>query len=66
MNPIIQLIIAEAPNLIALIQRRHAANNPDAPPLTPEEIVVAFEETFMDSIAKDEIIRAAIAASDNS
>ena len=62
MNPIVQLIIQQAPSIIALLQQRHAANNPEAPPLTAGEITAGFEQAFSDSIAKDELIRAMLQA----
>lgn len=63
MNPIVQLIIGEVPSIIALIQQRHADANPSAPPLTPQQIADAFEEAFTSTIAKDEMIKAILAAS---
>ncbi len=62
MNPITQLIIGLVPEIIDLIQTRHAANNPNRVPLTPAEIEAGFEATFTSSVAKDELIRAAILA----
>lgn len=58
MGNIAQLIIQELPNIIGLIQERHAANNPTSPPLTAEQIHAGFEEAFSSTIAKDEIIKA--------
>lgn len=63
MNNVTQLILALAPEVFKLVQERHAANNPDLPPLTAAEVVAGFEAAFTDSIAKDEMIKAALAAS---
>lgn len=62
MSPIVQLILTEAPGIISLIQQRHAAANPDAPPLTAEQVIAGFEEAFTSTIAKDEMIKASLAS----
>lgn len=60
MNPIVQLILGAAPDIIALIQQRHADANPGAPPLTPAQIADAFETAFSSTILKDEMIKSAL------
>ena len=62
MNPLIQLIISEVPNIIQLIQQRHVANSPDTPVPTAQEIMDNFEAAFASTILKDQLIRAALAA----
>jgi hypothetical protein len=59
MNPLLQLILQTAPDIIAEIQRRHAAANPGVPVPTADEIVAAFEEAFNSTVLKDELIKAA-------
>lgn len=62
MNPIVQLIIQEAPGIIALIRAKHAAANPDAPIPTSEEVIAAMEATFASSLAKDQLLKAVLRA----
>lgn len=62
MNPIVQLIITEAPAIIALIRDRHKATDPNAPVLTNEQVLAAFEEAFGSSLTKDAMLRAALEA----
>ena len=62
MSPIVQLILHEIPTIIQAIKDRRAAADPGAPPLTSAEVLAAFEDAFTSSIAKDEMIKAAIAA----
>lgn len=57
MNPLIDVIIEEAPALIKLIRDQFAQRHPDKPEPTASEITAAFETTFQDSIAKDRLIR---------
>lgn len=58
MPPLVQLIIQELPNGIALIQAAFAKAHPGAPVPSSDEIVAAYEHAFTDSIAKDEMIKA--------
>ena len=62
MNPIVQLILEETPALIGWIQAAHAKKNPDAPPLTADQIFAAFDQAFNDSITKDKMLEAALQA----
>lgn len=62
MGPLARVLLQLVPDIIDELQKRHAANNPDAPPPTAEEINAAFEEVFTSTIAKDEAIRAALKA----
>ena len=59
MGAIAQLIIQVAPDIIRLVQERHAVNNPDAPPLTAQQIEDGFEEAFTSTLLTDALIRAA-------
>lgn len=58
MNPIVTLILQSIPGIIGIIQARHAAVNPDAPPISAEQVVAAFEEAFTSTVLKDQMIRA--------
>lgn len=62
MNPIIQLILQELPGVIDSVKARHAAANPGAAPLTSDQVLKAFEDTFTSTILKDERIKAAHAS----
>lgn len=62
MNPIVQLIIAEVPSIVALIKERRQKDDPNAPPLTGDQILRGFEEAFADSFAKDEMLKAVLKA----
>lgn len=63
MGDLIALILKEAPSFVQLIQERYAATHKNEDPLTAEQVVAAFEEAFTSTIAKDELIKAWIAAS---
>lgn len=60
MSPLVQLIVQELPSLVSAIQQRSAANDPTAPVPTPEQIMAELETAFGDSVAKDEMIKAAL------
>ena len=62
MESLIALLIQQTPHFIADLKARHAASNPDAPVLTNEEVLAAFEQVFTSSEAKDEILKAALLA----
>ena len=62
MIPLVELILQEAPAVYALIQQAHAAANPGAPPLTPEQIHAGLEEIYGSTVLKDQMIRAALKA----
>ncbi len=52
------IIIQVLPDLIKMIQERHAAQNPGAPVPTAEEIAAAFENEFTTTTLKDELLKA--------
>jgi len=54
------LINASMPAIIALIQQRHKEQQPDAPPLTDEQVFAALHSAVMESITKDDAIAADI------
>lgn len=58
MNPIVTLILQSIPGIIGIIQARHQAANPEAPPITAEQVVAAFEEAFTSTTLKDQMIKA--------
>lgn len=62
MNPLVQLIISQIPTIAALIREAHAKQDPNAPPITSEQVIAAFEELFTSSFAKDEALKAALQA----
>lgn len=62
MTPIVQLIISQIPSIVAAIKARHAADHPDAPPLTSETVIAGFDRLFASDIAKDELLRVALQA----
>lgn len=62
MNPIAQLILAQAPEVIGFVKGLLQKRNPDAPVPTSEEVVLAFEKVFRDSFARDEFLKAALEA----
>jgi len=53
---IIALLNAELPGLIALIREKFAKQNPDAPPLTDEQVHAALLSWLAGTIAKDDAI----------
>lgn len=59
MTPIEQLVISEAPAIIAFAQGLFKAKNPDLPVPTSAEVIAAYETVFVSSVAKDEAIKAA-------
>lgn len=59
MNPLVLLLIQEAPALIEAAKGLFATVNPDVPEPTSEEVLAAFEALFHDSIAIDDFILAA-------
>jgi hypothetical protein len=62
MTPLLQLLISEIPDIVTLVKAKHAAQHPDAPPLTSADIIAGFDQAFSDSIAKDEMLRKALQA----
>lgn len=60
MSPLVQLIIQEAPSIIALIRSKHASTGDPMP--TSEEVLAALEVAFTDSFAKDQMLKAALQA----
>ena len=63
MNPqLIQLLIAETPNIVEGIKALFKKKNPDAPQPTSADIIAAFEQAYADSNAKDEMLKAALQA----
>lgn len=62
MSPLIQLIISQIPVIVATIKEARAANDPLAPVLTSEEIIMAFDQLFADSVAKDQLLMVALQA----
>ncbi len=62
MEGLIALLIQQAPSIIQDLKDRHAAANPDAPVLTSEQVLAAFEQVFTSSELKDEILKAALLA----
>jgi hypothetical protein len=66
MNPILQLLISQAPSLIAFVGGLVHRNDPAAPVPTNEEVIMAFQQLFADSSARDafliEALKAEIAA----
>lgn len=59
MTPIEQLVISEAPAIIAFAQGLFKARNPTLPLPTSDEVIAAYESGFLSSVAKDEAIKAA-------
>lgn len=62
MDPIIQLIIAESPRIIGLIQELFSKKNPGVPVPTSEEITAKFHQAYTDSNVRDEILKAILQA----
>lgn len=62
MSPLVQLLIMQMPAIIDGIKSVHKTQNPDAPDLTSQQVVDAFDQLFADSFAKDEMLRAALQA----
>jgi hypothetical protein len=61
-NPLLQLLMAQAPSIIDYIKSLHAKQNPDAPPITSAEVLVGLEQLFDDSNSKDEFMKTALKA----
>lgn len=62
MDPIVQLIIAESPMIIAAIQAAFHRANPTEPVPTSEAVIAKFHQTYADSNARDEILKAILQA----
>lgn len=62
MNAVAELILSEVPDIFAWIKQAHATANPEAPPLTSQEIIDGFESLFRDSFARDEALKIALQA----
>ena len=60
MNPILELLIGQAPQIIGLIGGHLGKSNPGAPPPTSEEVIQAFRELFTSSDARDEFLKASL------
>ena len=58
MGALAQVILQVAPDIIKLIQDRHAAMQPGAPVPTPAEIAAEFENEFTMTTLKDEMLKA--------
>lgn len=54
MSPLEQLLISEAPSIIAFTQGLFKKANPDLPIPTSEEIQAAYQNSFLADVAKDE------------
>jgi hypothetical protein len=51
---LINVIIGEIPNAIALIRELFVKKNPDAPVPTDEEVAAAYQEALTSSLARDD------------
>jgi hypothetical protein len=59
MNPaLIALLEDELPGIIGLVKAKFAKRNPDAPPLTDEEVISTWHAHLASSLAKDDAFRA--------
>ena len=54
MNPILELVIKEIPNIVDLIKEKHVMENPNLPPLTDLESLMILKQAIDSSIAKDD------------
>ena len=59
MSPLAQLLITEAPSIIAFTKELFARKNPDLPVPTSEDVIAAYEAGYLASVAKDDAIVAA-------
>ena len=62
MNPLVQLLIQQAPSLIGFIRELRQKNDPAAPQPTEQDIIAAFEALFVSSLARDEFLIKALKA----
>ncbi len=62
MNPLMQLILSQMPGIIAEVKKVRVAQDPNAPTITSEQVIAAFEKLFQDSLMKDQILKAELQA----
>jgi len=62
MGAIAQLILAEIPDIVQAIKDAHAVANPEADPITSEEVINGLQELFLNSFARGEALRIAVEA----
>ena len=62
MSPLLQLLIAKAPEIIDGFKRLHREAHPEAPDPTNEQVIDAFHAAFMDSVARDAFLSAVLKA----
>lgn len=51
---LLQLAVAELPNIVAGVKDLFAKNNPDAPPVTDAQVFAALNSAYLSSLAKDD------------
>lgn len=57
MNPLLlQLAVKETPAIIAGLKALFHKENPDAPPVTDEQVFAALNNAYFASLAKDDAI----------
>lgn len=62
MPDITAIIRTAMPAILAIIQARHNAANPDAPPLTDVQVFTALHDWAVETAAKDDALAAEIRA----
>lgn len=58
MNPLVQLAIAEVPEVIAYLRALFHKRHPGQPDPTDAEVIAAFNAAFASSLARDDQWRA--------
>jgi hypothetical protein len=53
---LIQLAVAELPNIVGGIKALFKKQNPDAPPVTDAQVFAALNNAYFSSLAKDDAI----------